>query len=153
MPKIIEGKLDATGLRVGLLVSRFNSFISDRLVEGAIDGLLRHGSEKEDICVVRVPGARVSRLATAGALVLSMRLDLESWVAFERGCSARGRARARPVWRLLCLRCQPPEPVRHSGDPSEPAGLGALPCEAQSVLPAGVRLGTAGQRLCPGRSG
>ena len=57
MPKIIEGKLDAKGLRVGLLVSRFNSFISDRLVEGAIDGLLRHNAEKEDINIVRVPGA------------------------------------------------------------------------------------------------
>lgn len=57
MPKIIEGKLEAKGLRVGLLVSRFNSFVSDRLVEGAIDALLRHGAEKEDINVVRVPGA------------------------------------------------------------------------------------------------
>ena len=57
MPKIIEGKLDAKGLRVGLLVSRFNSFISDRLVEGAIDALLRHGAVKEDISLVRVPGA------------------------------------------------------------------------------------------------
>ena len=57
MPKIIEGKLDAKGLRIGLLVSRFNSFISDRLVEGAIDALLRHGAEKEDINIVRVPGA------------------------------------------------------------------------------------------------
>ncbi len=57
MPKIVEGKLDAKGLRVGLLVSRFNSFISDRLVEGAIDALLRHGAEKEDILIVRVPGA------------------------------------------------------------------------------------------------
>lgn len=57
MPQIIEGKLDAKGLRVGLLVSRFNSFISDRLVEGAIDALLRHGAEKEDINIVRVPGA------------------------------------------------------------------------------------------------
>ena len=57
MPKIIEGKLDAKGMRVGLLVSRFNSFISDRLVEGAIDALLRHGAEKEDINIVRVPGA------------------------------------------------------------------------------------------------
>lgn len=57
MPKIIEGKLDAKGLRVGLLVSRFNSFVSDRLVEGAIDALLRHGAEKDDINIVRVPGA------------------------------------------------------------------------------------------------
>ena len=57
MPEIIEGILDAKGLRVGLLVSRFNSFISDRLVEGAIDALLRHGAEKKDINLVRVPGA------------------------------------------------------------------------------------------------
>ncbi|MDH3454311.1 MAG: 6,7-dimethyl-8-ribityllumazine synthase [Desulfuromonadales bacterium] len=57
MPKIIEGNLDAKGLRVGLLVSRFNSFISDRLVEGAIDALLRHGAEKENVSIVRVPGA------------------------------------------------------------------------------------------------
>jgi 6,7-dimethyl-8-ribityllumazine synthase len=57
MPKIIEGKLDAKGLRVGLLVSRFNSFIGDRLVEGAIDALLRHNAEKEDINIIRVPGA------------------------------------------------------------------------------------------------
>jgi 6,7-dimethyl-8-ribityllumazine synthase len=57
MPNIIEGKLDAKGLRVGLLVSRFNSFVSDRLVEGAIDALLRHGADDEAISVVRVPGA------------------------------------------------------------------------------------------------
>ncbi len=57
MPKMIEGKLDAKGLRVGLLVSRFNSFVSERLVEGAIDALLRHGGEQEDVSVVRVPGA------------------------------------------------------------------------------------------------
>jgi len=57
MPKIIEGKLDAQGLKVGILVSRFNSFVSDRLVEGAIDALLRHGASKEDLTVVRVPGA------------------------------------------------------------------------------------------------
>lgn len=57
MPKFIEGKLDAKGLRIGLLVSRFNSFVSERLVEGAVDALLRHGGEQEDISVVRVPGA------------------------------------------------------------------------------------------------
>lgn len=57
MPKIIEGNLEAKGLRVGLLVSRFNSFVSDRLVEGAIDALVRHGADKDDISVVRVPGA------------------------------------------------------------------------------------------------
>jgi 6,7-dimethyl-8-ribityllumazine synthase len=57
MPQIIEGRLQAQGLKVGILVSRFNSFIGDRLVEGAIDALLRHGAEKDNLVVVRVPGA------------------------------------------------------------------------------------------------
>lgn len=57
MTKIIEGKLDASGQRFGLLVSRFNSFIGDRLVEGALDALVRHGAEAESIELVRVPGA------------------------------------------------------------------------------------------------
>jgi 6,7-dimethyl-8-ribityllumazine synthase len=57
MPKIIEGRLDAKGLKIGILVSRFNSFIGDRLVEGAVDALLRHGAEKDHLVVVRVPGA------------------------------------------------------------------------------------------------
>ena len=57
MPKIIEGNLNAKGLKVGLLVSRFNSFVSERLVEGAIDALLRHGADDADISIARVPGA------------------------------------------------------------------------------------------------
>lgn len=57
MTKIIEGKLDASGQKFGLVVSRFNSFICDRLVEGAIDALLRHGASREDLQIVRVPGA------------------------------------------------------------------------------------------------
>ncbi len=57
MTKTIEGKLDAKGLRCGLVASRFNSFICDRLVEGAIDALVRHGASADDIHVVRVPGA------------------------------------------------------------------------------------------------
>ena len=57
MPEIIEGKLDATGFRFGLIVSRFNSFICDRLLEGAVDTLTRHGAEELQLSVVRVPGA------------------------------------------------------------------------------------------------
>ncbi|MDD2335967.1 MAG: 6,7-dimethyl-8-ribityllumazine synthase [Geobacteraceae bacterium] len=57
MPTYIEGKLDASGLSIGILVSRFNSFISERLLEGALDGLLRHGIADEKIVVARVPGA------------------------------------------------------------------------------------------------
>ena len=57
MANVIEGKLDATGLKVGLAISRFNSFISERLLEGSIDALLRHGADEANLDVVRVPGA------------------------------------------------------------------------------------------------
>ena len=57
MPKFIEGKLDAGELRFGIIVGRFNSFISERLLEGALDALTRHGAADKGIVVARVPGA------------------------------------------------------------------------------------------------
>lgn len=57
MADVFEGKLDAKGLKFALVVSRFNSFICDRLVEGAIDALSRHGADEKSIHIVRVPGA------------------------------------------------------------------------------------------------
>jgi 6,7-dimethyl-8-ribityllumazine synthase len=57
MPEYFEGNLDAKGLKFGILVSRFNSFIGERLLDGALDALLRHGAEDGDISVARVPGA------------------------------------------------------------------------------------------------
>lgn len=57
MPEIIEGQLDAKGFRFGLIVSRFNSFICERLLEGALDTLTRHGADDKQLSVVRVPGA------------------------------------------------------------------------------------------------
>jgi 6,7-dimethyl-8-ribityllumazine synthase len=57
MPKFFEGKLDAAGLKFGIIVSRFNSFISERLLEGAVDALVRHGAADKNIDVVRVPGS------------------------------------------------------------------------------------------------
>jgi 6,7-dimethyl-8-ribityllumazine synthase len=57
MAQVIEGKLWGEGFRFGIVVSRFNGFITDRLLEGAIDGLVRHGVRDEDIDVLRVPGA------------------------------------------------------------------------------------------------
>ncbi|HEY8379601.1 MAG TPA: 6,7-dimethyl-8-ribityllumazine synthase [Nannocystis sp.] len=55
--KAIEGSLDAKGLRLAIVVSRFNSFITERLLEGAVDALVRSGARPEDITVVRCPGA------------------------------------------------------------------------------------------------
>lgn len=52
-----EGKLDATGVRVGIVVSRFNNFLTDKLLEGAIDCLIRHGGQSDQISVAYVPGS------------------------------------------------------------------------------------------------
>jgi 6,7-dimethyl-8-ribityllumazine synthase len=57
MPRFYEGQLDAKGLKFGIIVSRFNSFISERLLEGALDALVRHGADDSEIHVARVPGA------------------------------------------------------------------------------------------------
>ncbi len=53
----IEGELRAEGLKFGLVVSRFNDFITGRLLEGALDALKRHGADAQNMDVVRVPGA------------------------------------------------------------------------------------------------
>lgn len=55
--KIIEGELQAKGLKFGIVMSRFNDFITSKLFDGAVDALLRHGAKEEDIDIVRVPGS------------------------------------------------------------------------------------------------
>jgi len=55
--KIIQGDLQAKGLKFAIVVSRFNDFITSKLLDGAVDALLRHGAKEEDIEVVKVPGA------------------------------------------------------------------------------------------------
>jgi len=57
MALTIEGPLTATGMKTGIVVSRFNSFITERLLEGALDALVRHGASHDDQTIVRVPGA------------------------------------------------------------------------------------------------
>jgi len=57
MVKEIEGGLNAEGFRFGIVVSRFNDFITSRLTGGAIDALVRHGAAEESVSVVKVPGA------------------------------------------------------------------------------------------------
>ena len=55
--KEIVGKLDATGMKMVLVVSRFNSFFTEQLVKGAADCFVRHGGKDDDLTLVRVPGA------------------------------------------------------------------------------------------------
>jgi len=57
MPKVIEGQLTAAGLKFALVVSRFNSFITERLLGGAMDALTRTGGAPDDLDVVKVPGS------------------------------------------------------------------------------------------------
>jgi 6,7-dimethyl-8-ribityllumazine synthase len=76
-----EGKLDATGHRFGIVVSRFNSFITERLLNSAIDALRRSGAKDEAISIVRVPGA------------------------FEIPSAARTLAQTGTVEAIICLGC------------------------------------------------
>jgi len=74
MPRVLEGQLSAEGFRFGIIVSRFNDFISSRLVEGAMDALLRHGATEEQVSIIKVPGAFEIPL-TAKKLAESGRYD------------------------------------------------------------------------------
>ena len=71
--KEINGSLDAKGLKVGVIVSRFNSFLTEQLVKGAVDAFVRHGGAENDLLLVRVPGAyeiplAAKRLAQKGGV-------------------------------------------------------------------------------------
>src|SRR5215469_7800981 len=79
--KTRAGKLDATGLRFALVVSRFNEFITDRLLRSAYDGLVRSGAKEDDIEIVRVPGS------------------------FEIPSAARTLAETKNFDAILCLGC------------------------------------------------
>jgi 6,7-dimethyl-8-ribityllumazine synthase len=85
MARNFEGTLIAKGLRFGIVVSRFNSFISERLLEGAMDALRRSGAEEGDCSVVRVPGAFEIPLATK-KMVKTGRFD----AIICLGCVIRG---------------------------------------------------------------
>jgi len=75
--KTIEGHLQAQDLKFTIIASRFNDFIVDRLIGGAVDYLLRHGATRENITLIRVPGAfemplvadKVAKSKTADAIV------------------------------------------------------------------------------------
>ena len=57
MANVIEGKLDAGGMKLAIIVSRFNNFITEKLLVGALDGVKSHGGEEENVTIVHVPGA------------------------------------------------------------------------------------------------
>src|SRR5260221_4489415 len=84
-PRSINGELTASGLRFGIVVSRFNSFITERLLAAAVDALERAGAARENVDAVRVPGAFGLPLA-AKKLAATGRYD----ALIAIGCILRG---------------------------------------------------------------
>jgi 6,7-dimethyl-8-ribityllumazine synthase len=83
--RTIEGDMNARGLRVGVVAARFNDFIVDRLLAGAVSTLLKHGVESADVTVARVPGAFEIPLVVA-KMAASRRFD----AVIALGCVIRG---------------------------------------------------------------
>jgi 6,7-dimethyl-8-ribityllumazine synthase len=84
-PKLAQGELSAAGFRFGIVVSRFNQFITDRLLAGALDALQRAGASESQIEIVRVPGSLEIALA-AKKLAQTGRCDAVICI----GCVLRG---------------------------------------------------------------
>ncbi len=137
MSKIYEGQLDARGLKAALVLSRFNSFITERLLEGAKDALLRHGAREDDLAVVRVPGAFELPLA-AKKLAESGKFDaVIALGAVIRGSTPHFDYVAAEVSKGLA------QVSLHSG---LPVAFGVLTCDTieQAVERAGTKAGNKG---------
>jgi 6,7-dimethyl-8-ribityllumazine synthase len=85
VPQTYEGKLVVEGLKFGIVVSRWNSFLTERMLEGALDALVRHGANEADIQVARVPGTWEIPIA-AQRMAKSQRYDAVICI----GCLIRG---------------------------------------------------------------
>jgi 6,7-dimethyl-8-ribityllumazine synthase len=135
--KTVAGKLDAFSLHFGIVVSRFNEFITDRLLRSAYDGLLRSGAREKDVHIVRVPGA------------------------FEIPCAARTLAETGKYDAIICLGCLlrgdtahydviVNEVTRGIGQSAQETGVphafGVLTCETleQAIDRAGLKMGNKG---------
>jgi len=136
-PQLGEGKLDASGRRFAIVVSRFNAFITERLLAGAVDALRRAGARDQDVQVMRVPGA------------------------FEVPVAARKLARSSKVDAVICLACiirgetshyehLANEVTRGIGQSAQETGVphayGVLTCDSleQAIDRAGLKMGNKG---------
>jgi 6,7-dimethyl-8-ribityllumazine synthase len=135
--KVIEGKLNAAGKRFAIVVSRFNAFITDRLLQSAFDGLVQCGSREKDIKIFRVPGA------------------------FEIPSAARTLAETKKYDAIVCIGCLlrgdtahydviVNEVARGIGQSAQETGVphafGVLTCEnlEQAIDRAGLKMGNKG---------
>ncbi len=133
----VEGELSACGLRFGIVVSRFNSFITDRLLAGALDGLRRTGAREKEIEIVRVPG---SFEIPAAARTLAQRGEVDAVICL--GCLLRGET--------LHYEVIANEVARGIGQSAQETGvphaLGVLTCDTleQAIDRAGLKSGNKG---------
>jgi len=135
--KTVDGDLLARGMRVGIVLGRFNSFIGDRLLEGAVDALVRHGATESDIEVVRVPGAYEMPLA-AKKMAVSGKYD----ALIALGAVIRG---ATPHFDYVAGECSKGL-TQVSMDSGIPVGFGVLTVDTieQAVERAGTKAGNKG---------
>jgi 6,7-dimethyl-8-ribityllumazine synthase len=136
-PLAIEGDLSAAGMRFAIIVARWNAVITERLLQGALDGLLRSGAFREQIEIVRVPGAWEIPSA-ARALAAGKRFD----GVIVLGCLLRGEtAHYEAIYN---------EVSRGIGQSQQetgvPHGFGVLTCETleQALNRAGIKAGNKG---------
>jgi 6,7-dimethyl-8-ribityllumazine synthase len=136
-PLAVEGDLSAAGMRFAIVVARWNAVITDRLLQGALDGLLRSGASRQQIEIVRVPGAWEIPSA-ARALAASKRFD----GVIVLGCLLRGEtAHYEAIYN---------EVSRGIGQSQQetgvPHGFGVLTCETleQALNRAGIKAGNKG---------
>lgn len=136
-PLAVEGDLSAAGMRFAIVVSRWNAVITDRLLQGALDGLLRSGASRGQIEIVRVPGAWEIPSA-ARALAVTKRFD----GIIVLGCLLRGEtAHYEAIYN---------EVSRGIGQSQQetgiPHGFGVLTCETleQALNRAGIKGGNKG---------
>jgi 6,7-dimethyl-8-ribityllumazine synthase len=136
-PVAIEGDLSAAGMKFGIVVSRWNAVVTDRLLDGALDALVRSGADRADIHVVRVPGAWEIP-AAARALANAGRAD----AIVALGCLLRGEtAHYEAIYN---------EVARGIGQSQQETGIphsfGVLTCETleQALNRAGIKAGNKG---------
>jgi len=135
--KTMEGEMVVKGAKFAILATRFNGFLVERLVEGALDTLRRHGARDADIEIVRVPGAWELPLA---ARKLAATGQYDGIVAL--GCVIRG---ATPHFDYVCGECARGL-GRVSDDSGLPVGFGVLTVDTieQGVERSGTKAGNKG---------
>ncbi len=136
-PVAIEGDLSAAGMKFAVVVARWNAVITDRLLEGALDALLRSGAERGDIQVVRVPGAWE---IAAAARIIADQKKVDAIITL--GCLLRGEtAHYEAIYN---------EVSRGIGQSQQETGIphsfGVLTCETleQALNRAGIKAGNKG---------